>query len=70
MIEKRKNKSVQTRDRHRGGQTPTFRFIGLSWFINRYLFLNASYAHEKLKSNLPDDRYDVNQVWLTLGIER
>lgn len=44
--------------------------IGLSWFINRFLFLNASYAHEKLKTNLPDDGYDVNRVWLTLGIER
>lgn len=44
--------------------------IGASWFINRHLFLNASYAHQKLKSNLPNDGYDANMIWLTLGIER
>jgi hypothetical protein len=44
--------------------------IGLSWFINRHLFLNASYDYEKLKTNVPDDGYNVNRIWLTLGIER
>jgi hypothetical protein len=48
-----------------------FRYgIGLNWFINRYLFLNASYAHSKLNTNVPDNGYAVNSVWLTLGIER
>ena len=48
-----------------------YRFgIGLSWFINRYLFLNASYAYEELDSNLPADGYRVNTYWLTLGLER
>lgn len=48
-----------------------YRFgLGLSWFINRYLFLNASYDHSRLRSNVPGDEYDVNRVWLTLGIER
>jgi hypothetical protein len=44
--------------------------IGLSWFINRHLFLNASYDYSKLKTNVTDDGYNVNRVWLTLGIER
>jgi len=48
-----------------------FRYgIGLSWFINRYLFLNASYDYSKLDTNAPDNGYTVNTVWLTLGIER
>jgi len=44
--------------------------VGLTWFINRHLFLNASYDYEKLKSNVPNDGYNVNRIWLTLGIER
>jgi hypothetical protein len=44
--------------------------VGLSWFINRHLFLNASYDYAKLKTNVPEDGYNVNTVWLTLGIER
>jgi len=44
--------------------------LGLSWFINRYLFLNASYDYEKLKTNVPGDGYEVNRFWLTLGLER
>ncbi len=44
--------------------------IGANWFINRHLYLNASYGHEKLTSNIPDDGFSVNKVWLTLGIER
>ena len=48
-----------------------FRYgIGLNWFINRYLFLNASYNYSKLDTNAPDNGYTVNSVWLTLGIER
>ena len=44
--------------------------VGLSWFINRHLFLNASYDYQKLKTNVPEDGYNVNTVWLSLGIER
>jgi hypothetical protein len=55
---------ARSRDQvYRGG-------IGLNWFINRWMFLNASYDYEKLKSNVPDDGYEVNRVWLTLGFER
>lgn len=44
--------------------------VGVSWFINRHLYLNASYDFETAESNLPNDDYDVNRVWLVLGIER
>jgi len=44
--------------------------VGLSWFINRWLFLNASYDWESFDSNVPGDDYEVNRVWLTLGMER
>jgi hypothetical protein len=44
--------------------------IGINWFINRFMFLGAAYDYEKLKSNVPGDGFEVNRVWLTLGIER
>jgi hypothetical protein len=43
--------------------------LGASWFINRHAYLNASYAWESLDSSLPNDDYDVNRVWLVLGLE-
>jgi hypothetical protein len=43
--------------------------VGASWFINRHLYLNASYDFETLDTNVPNDGYDVNRVWLTLGYE-
>ena len=44
--------------------------VGATWFINRSIYLNASYAWEKLKTNVPDDGYTVNRIWLVLGLER
>jgi hypothetical protein len=44
--------------------------VGMSWFINRSLFFNASYDYQTLNSNVPGDDYDVNRVWLILGLER
>ena len=43
--------------------------IGLSWFINRHAFLNASYEWEELETNVPGDGYETNSVWLVLGLE-
>ena len=43
--------------------------LGANWFINRHMYLNASYGHEKLKTNVPADGYQVNRVWLVLGLE-
>ncbi|RPH97025.1 MAG: hypothetical protein EHM68_09860, partial [Lysobacterales bacterium] len=44
--------------------------LGLSYFINRYMFVSAAYTHDRLDSNLPLDEYDVNRIWLTLSLER
>ena len=44
--------------------------VGASYFINRHLYLNASYGYNKLSSNVPLDEYNVNQFWLVLGLER
>ncbi len=44
--------------------------IGVNWFINRWMFLSASYDYEKLTTNVSGDGYDVNRLWLTLGFER
>jgi hypothetical protein len=44
--------------------------VGVNWFINRYLFLSASYDYEKFDSSIPGDGFEVNRVWLQLGIER
>lgn len=43
--------------------------LGLSYFINRNMFLNASYNYNKTTSNLPGDGWAVNQVWLVLALE-
>lgn len=49
----------------------TFRAgLGINWFINRYLFLGASYDYATSKTNIPVDDYEVNRIWLTLGLER
>jgi hypothetical protein len=44
--------------------------FGVNWFINRWLYLSASYDYEKLTTNVPNQDYDVNRIWLTLGMER
>ena len=43
--------------------------LGLNWFINRYMYLNASYGWQKLNSSVENDDYNVNTIWLTLGLE-
>lgn len=42
---------------------------GLNWFINRHMYLNASYSWEELDSSVTNDDYSVNTYWLTLGLE-
>ncbi len=44
--------------------------LGLTYFVNRYVFLSASYTYDRLRSNVPGDGYDVNRIWLTLSLER
>ncbi|MFC1796293.1 outer membrane beta-barrel protein [Pseudomonadota bacterium] len=43
--------------------------FGASWFINRYMYLNASYNYTTLDSSLPNDDFTTNTVWLLLGLE-
>ena len=43
--------------------------VGVNWYINRNIYLNGSYAWENLDTNVPDDDYTVNRVWLVLGLE-
>lgn len=44
--------------------------VGANWYINRHMYLNASYGWEDLATNVPNDDYTVNRVWLVLGLER
>lgn len=44
--------------------------LGVSYFVNRYVFFSAAYTHSRLRSGLPEDEYDANRIWLTLSLER
>jgi hypothetical protein len=44
--------------------------VGFNYFINRWMFLSASYTHASMTSNIPGDEFDVNRIWLTLSLER
>ncbi|MDT8320244.1 MAG: outer membrane beta-barrel protein [Xanthomonadales bacterium] len=44
--------------------------LGATWFLNRSLFVSASYEYNELSSNVPGDGFDVNRVWLVLGLEK
>lgn len=44
--------------------------LGLTYFINRALFLSVSYTWDRLDSNVPLDDYEVNRIWVTLSLER
>jgi hypothetical protein len=43
--------------------------LGLVWYINRNTFLSASYTYDHLTSNVSEDEYDVNRIWVTLSLE-
>ena len=43
--------------------------LGASYFINRHAFLNASYNWDQLETNVDDDGFEVNTVWLILALE-
>lgn len=44
--------------------------VGATWFINRHIWLSASYDLSDLSTNVPNDDYKVNRVWLVLGLEK
>lgn len=44
--------------------------LGATWFINRNVWLSASYDLSDLSTNVPNDDFKVNRVWLVLGLEK
>jgi len=44
--------------------------IGATYFFNRSVWLSASYDYTKLSTNVPEDGFKVNRVWLVLGFEK
>jgi len=44
--------------------------VGATYFFNRSVWLSASYDYNKLSTNVPEDGFKVNRVWLVLGLER
>ena len=44
--------------------------VGATYFFNRSVFLSASYDWSELSTNVPNDGFEVNRVWLVLGLEK
>jgi len=44
--------------------------VGVNYFINRWMFVSASYDFQDLSTNVPNDGYKVNRAWLVLGFEK
>jgi hypothetical protein len=44
--------------------------VGATYFFNRNVRLSASYDYNKLSTNVPEDGFKVNRVWLVLGFEK
>lgn len=44
--------------------------VGVNYFVNRWMFVGASYDFQDLSTNVANDGYKVNRVWLVLGFEK
>ena len=44
--------------------------VGTTWFLNRNMRISASYDFSDLSTNVPNDDYKVNRVWLVFGLEK
>ena len=44
--------------------------LGATYFLNRSVYLSASYDWSELSTNVPNDGFEVNRVWLVLGLEK
>jgi hypothetical protein len=44
--------------------------VGFNYFINRWMFVSASYDYQRLSTNVANDGYKVNRAWLVLGFEK
>lgn len=44
--------------------------LGLNYFINRWMWVGATYDYQNLSTNVANDGYKVNRAWLVLGFEK
>lgn len=44
--------------------------LGMNYFINRWMWVGASYDYQYLNTNVANDGYKVNRAWLVLGFEK
>lgn len=44
--------------------------LGANYFVNRWMWVSVSYDYQHLSTNVANDGYDVNRVWLVLGFEK
>ncbi|MEE4217330.1 MAG: outer membrane beta-barrel protein [Xanthomonadales bacterium] len=44
--------------------------LGATYFINRSVWLSASYKYGNFDTNVPNDDFRANTAWLVLGLER
>jgi hypothetical protein len=44
--------------------------LGLNYFINRWMWVGATYDYQYLSTNVANDGYKVNRAWLVLGFEK
>lgn len=52
-------------------QDEVWRFgLGATYYFNRSLYVSASYSWTQLDTNVQQDGFTVNRVWLVLGLEK
>ena len=44
--------------------------VGATYFVNRWMWVSASYDYSDFSSNVPIDNFESNIGWLVLGFER
>ena len=44
--------------------------VGATYFVNRWMWLSASYDYSSFSSNAQNDDFESNVAWLVLGLER
>jgi len=44
--------------------------VGVNYFINRWMFVGASYDFQDMSTNVANDGYKVNRAWLVFGFEK
>jgi hypothetical protein len=44
--------------------------VGVNYFINRWMWVSASYDFQDMSTNVANDGYKVNRAWLVLGFEK